>query len=552
MVAYLKHIFLYSEDNPLIFTQLYFWVFFGLVLGFYSVLYKNKAVRNAYLFAVSLFFYYKTSGFFFFILLFSTLADFLIGKRIYKSSRQRNKQLWVALSVFVNLFLLGYFKYAYFLIDNINQIFGTSFVAVNYFADMANLFTGSHFEVNKILLPVGISFFTFQTISYSVDVYREKIKPVNNILDFGFYVSFFPQLVAGPIVRASDFIPQLYQSYKLSKEEFGQALFLILNGLIKKMVIGDYIAVNFIDRVFDNPLSFSGFENLMALYGYSLQVYADFSGYTDIAIGVALLMGFRLPINFNSPYKAQNVGEFWKRWHISLSSWLKDYLYIPMGGNRNGTVFTYVSLSIFLMFVVLLSGWLWLVPVLGGIVVVLLLIAHFYQPFRKHINTNINLMTTMLLGGLWHGASWQFVIWGGLNGLGLLVYKYWKRISPFRNKNGWGVRLLGIFITFNFITFTRIWFRGESMEITRQILHQISQQFSVDIVSDVLLAFKTVFVFMLIGFIIHWLPTSVKQAYKNWFVHSKYWVQALITVLIVFLIYQTHTADIQPFIYFQF
>jgi D-alanyl-lipoteichoic acid acyltransferase DltB (MBOAT superfamily) len=193
-------------------------------------------------------------------------------------------------------------------------------------------------------------------MSYAIDIYRKQLRPVKSIFDFGFYVSFFPQLVAGPIVRASEFIPQIYQPYSVTKKEFGLALFWIINGLLKKFLLADYIAVNFIDRVFDNPVMFSGFENLMALYGYSLQVYADFSGYTDIAIGIALMLGFRLPKNFNSPYKADNCGEFWKRWHISLSSWLKDYLYIPMGGNRGGSIFSYVALSMIVIFIYLISG----------------------------------------------------------------------------------------------------------------------------------------------------------------------------------------------------
>lgn len=552
MLDFFKDIFLYSESKPLIFTQLYFWVFFAVVLTFYSILYKNKAVRNAYLFLVSLFFYYKTSGFFFFILLFSTVADFFIGQEIYKSRHIISKKLWLAGSVFINLVLLGYFKYSYFLVENINELIGTSFVPVNYFANFSNLLTNSHFEVDKILLPVGISFFTFQTISYSVDVYRGKIKPVKNILDFGFYVSFFPQLVAGPIVRASEFIPQLYQEYKLTKAQFGHAIFLILNGLVKKMVIGDYIAVNFIDRVFDNPLTYSGFENLMALYGYSLQVYADFSGYTDIAIGIALLMGFNLPLNFNSPYKAENVGEFWKRWHISLSTWLKDYLYIPMGGNRKGSWFTYIGLFFILSFIILLSGKLFLAYIFGGIILVFVALARLSTPFRKQINTNINLMVTMLLGGLWHGASWQFVIWGGLNGLGLVVYKYWKKISPFKNLPKWISHLIGVIITFNFITFTRIWFRGETIEDTKNILYQLSQKFSFSIIPDVIYAFKYVFLFMLVGYIIHWLPASFKEKYRGWFIQSNFAIQGLVVVLVVFIIYQTRTAGIQPFIYFQF
>jgi len=552
LIEKLQHIFLYSNENPLIFTQLYFWVFFAIVLAIYSFIYKDKAVRNAYLFFVSLFFYYKTSGFFFFILLFSTLTDFIIGKKIGKTSSDTKKKWLIASSIFINLSLLVYFKYAYFFVENINVLLGTHFVPVNYFAQFTNVFLGTHFEFDKILLPVGISFYTFQTISYSIDIYRGKIKPVKNMLDFGFYVSFFPQLVAGPIVRAADFIPQLYQKYQLSKEDFGRAVFLILNGLIKKMVIGDYIAVNLIDRVFDNPLHYTGFENLMALYGYSLQVYADFSGYTDIAIGIALLMGFRLPVNFNSPYKAANVGDFWKRWHISLSTWLKDYLYIPMGGNRKGSFFTYINVFIILSFVVLISGKLFLAYIFVGAILVFALTAYYSESFKRKINTNINLMTTMLIGGLWHGASWQFVIWGGLNGLGLVFYKYWKEISPFGKLPIWFSRLIGIIITFNFITFTRIWFRGETMETTGNILHQLIYDFNIGIVPQFLLAFKSVMLLMLIGYIIHWLPSTIKKRYQQIFIQLPLWSKGLFIIIAVFIIYQTRTAEMQPFIYFQF
>jgi len=308
--------------------------------------------------------------------------------------------------------VLSYFKYAYFFTDSFNTFFHTNYEVFNHFAYWTNSYAGTHFLVDKILLPVGISFYTFQTISYAVDVYREHVKPVKSILDFGFYVSFFPQLVAGPIVRAADFIPQLYKPYSLTKYQFGLALFWILKGLTKKVIIGDFIAVNFIDRIFDNPSMFTGFENLMALYGYSLQVYADFSGYTDIAIGVALLMGFTLPKNFNSPYKAKNVGEFWKRWHISLSSWLKDYLYIPLGGNRGGSIGTWIALLFIVAFIVLLSGKIIVLYAVIWAVLFIAFLAIWIKRFRAWLTTNINLMITMLLGGLWHGASWQFVIWG--------------------------------------------------------------------------------------------------------------------------------------------
>ena len=552
MLDQLREILFYSKSEPLIFTQFYFWGFFAVVLTVYSLVYKNRSTRNAWLFFASLFFYYKTSGLFVTLLLFTITSDFFIGKAVYSAKKPLSKKLLITLSVSINLLLLSFFKYSYFFTDNFNKIFGTAYHPVNIFAEWTNQFAGTHFTVDNILLPVGISFYTFQTISYSIDVYRGKIKPVKNILDFGFYVSFFPQLVAGPIVRAADFIPQLYQDFKLTKQEFGHALFLILNGLAKKIIIGDFIAVNFIDRVFDNPLSYTGYENLMALYGYSLQVYADFSGYTDIAIGIALLMGFRLPINFNSPYKANNVGNFWKRWHISLSSWLKDYLYIPMGGNRKGTFFTYISLTIIILFIIIMSGWIYLPIVIGGIVLALYIISYFSPKFKRWINNNINIMVTMLIGGLWHGSSWMFVIWGGLNGLGIVVYKLWRKISPWEGKKGFIVRLWTIFLTFNFITFTRIWFRGDSLETANNILYQISHNFSLELVPAITSAFYKVFLLMLIGYIIHWLPSNFKDMYRGAFIKSPIWIKAIITSVAIFVLYQFHSSDFQAFIYFQF
>ena len=550
----LRNIFLYDKTAPLIFTRFFFWAFFAVVLAGYSLVYKNKnrSIRAGYLFAASLFFYYKSSGFFFFILLFSTITDFFIGKWIYKSKNESFRKILIAVSVVVNLGLLAYFKYSYFFVDSINTMFGTDLGVVNHLALWANEATGTHFNVNQILLPVGISFFTFQTISYSVDVYRGETEPVKNIIDFGFYVSFFPQLVAGPIVRASGFVKQIYDDYRVSKYEFGWAIFMILKGLIKKIFIGDYIAVNFVDRVFSDPITYSGFENLMALFGYSLQVYVDFSGYTDIAIGVALLMGYRLPQNFNSPYKAKNVGDFWKRWHMSLSSWLKDYLYIPIGGNREGSVFSYISLGVILAIIVLLAGKLVLIPVFIGAVFVFMVLARISPKVKRSINTNINLMLTMLLGGLWHGASWQFIIWGGLNGVGLVVYKFWRKISPWEKQTGWVSNVWKIALTFTFITFTRVFFRSESMAVVNGMLHQITTNLKISIIPEILLAYKWVFLVMLFGFTIHWLGENLKQKIQEWFVGTPLWLKAIISAVIVSLVYQSISADMQPFIYFQF
>ena len=353
MIDILRDIFLFDPKHPLLFTQFYFWAFFAIVYAFFALIIDLRSdkqrsdkrrmhLRNVYLMAVSWFFYYKTSGIFLLILAFVTLSDWLIAQQIHKSQFTNQKpkiaKLWLILSVVIDLGLLAYFKYAYFFTNMFNDMFGLNMQVFDLFAYIGNGFSESgRFLVDTIILPVGISFYLFQVISYTSDVYHGRVQPVKNLLDFGFYVSFFPQLVAGPIVRASEFIPQLYKPFHLGRKQFGIAVFWMLNGLAKKIILSDYLAVNLIDRVFDNPLLFSGFENLFALFAYSMQVYADFSGYTDIAIGVAMLMGFYLPKNFDSPYKSQNPQEFWRRWHMSLSRWLKTYLYIPLGGNRNET-----------------------------------------------------------------------------------------------------------------------------------------------------------------------------------------------------------------------
>lgn len=511
-MEFLKEILLYSEDKPMLFTRLYFWVFFTILLAIYSILYKEKALRNAYLFVMSLFFYYKSGGYFFTLLIFSTIADYTLGQLIYHSRKLLNKKLYLATSIIINLGVLSYFKYSYFFTDLVNRVFNTDFEVVNLLAKWSNEMAGTSFNVSTIILPVGISFFTFQTISYTFDIYRNKVKPVNNIIDFGFYVSFFPQLVAGPIVRAAEFVPQLYQKFKLTVREFSHALFLIINGLLKKMLISDYISINFVDRVFESPLSYSGFENAMAVYGYSLQIYCDFSGYTDIAIGVALLLGFRLPINFNSPYKAVNVTEFWHRWHISLSSWLRDYLYIPLGGNKKGEL-------------------------------------------RK----NINILITMLLGGLWHGAHLRFIIWGGIHGIALVIHKQWIRLMKYLNPNYKQLHkrsrignFLSIFFTFHVVTFAWIFFRAQNMHKAKQMIAQIFTKFNFDLIPQIIASYQEIFGIIIMGFILHWLPDNLKEKYRGWFIKTPLAVKIIIVILVIFIIYQVKEAAIQPFIYFKF
>lgn len=448
---FLHHIFAFDSNSPLLFTQFYFWAFFALVYAVFAIIMEARPLRrrgtdpiaqpsrtrlhmrNVFLMATSWFFYYKTSGIFLLILLFVTLSDWLIAQQIHRNqlaNRPTQARIWLIISVVIDLGLLCYFKYAYFFTNMVNDLFGTHFAVFDLFAYIGNGFRESgRFMVDTIVLPVGISFYIFQVISYTADVFRGRIQPVRNLLDFGFYVSFFPQLVAGPIVRANEFIPQLYRPFRLSRRLAGLAVFWILNGLAKKIILSDYLAVNLIDRVFDNPLLFSGFENLFALFAYSMQVYADFSGYTDIAIGVAMLMGFYLPQNFDSPYKSRNPQEFWRRWHMSLSRWLKTYLYIPLGGNRNVTFGTYFWIILITLIALILTGSWWIAGIIFALAVVVIIVAIRVPSHYRLLSSNLNSFITMLLGGLWHGASWNFMIWGGLNGIGMIIYKLWKQTN---------------------------------------------------------------------------------------------------------------------------
>lgn len=546
-------IFSFSEDFPLIFTQADFWIFFAVIYFLYAIIYSKKNLRSAYLFAISLLFYYKTSGLFIGILLFSTVNDFFLGKAIYYSKSIIVKKLLVTVSVIINLSTLCYFKYAYFFTESYNTLFNTDYEVINYLAQFANSWANAdYFTVDTIILPVGISFYTFQTISYSVDIYRKQIEPLKSIIDFGFFVSFFPQLVAGPIVRAADFVPQIRKEISITKEEFGNATFMILKGLIKKMLFADFIAMNFMDRVFDVPDMFSGFTNIMAMIGYSLQIYGDFSGYTDIAIGLALLMGYKLPVNFNSPYKAIHCGDFWKRWHISLSSWLKDYLYIPIGGNRNGSIFSYVFIIVFTFLGAFAFADFGVAIISTAFIGFLLIITVFSSKVAWHFNRNVNIMITMLVGGLWHGASWKFVIWGGLNGIGIVTYKYWRKISPYENSKAWYALLWRIALTFVFITFTRIYFRGNSMDHIDRFYQAVMTNMDWGNALAVLWEYRIVFIVMLIGYITHWLPYKTKDWILDQFIKSHIIIKGFIATIVAIICYQTYAADFQPFIYFQF
>jgi len=514
----LRDILMYNPEKPLLFTSLYFWLFFIIVLVLFTATYKSKKLRSRVLFFLSMFFYWKTSGFFIALLLITTFTDYHTGRFIYhsKESWKRKTGLWI--SILVNIGLLLYFKYTYFITGTFNEIFHVEYQAINIFSKTANGIFNTGFDIYKIILPVGISFYTFQSLSYVIDMYKKKIKPVANIIDYGFFVTFFPQLVAGPIVRASHFIPQIYQNYSVSKEDFNRAVFLILNGLIKKMIISDYISINFVDRVFDSPLSYSGFENLTAIFGYGIQIYCDFSGYTDIAIGLALLLGFRIPLNFNSPYKARNIADFWQRWHISMTSWFRDYIFMPVAFKFS-------------------KG---LKKQKYGVIKADYIIYFFAALF------------TFLVTGLWHGAAWRFVLWGGIHGVWLVAHRFWITHIRKKKKKSSVNRFFSILFTFILVNLIWVFFRSPDMTHINNMFYQVIHDFGWNLIPEMLVAYKNIFILISIAYIIHWLSTGIKTKYQGWFAATPVWSKVLIAAITIIGCYQAISAGSQPFIYFQF
>lgn len=447
-----------GTGESLSFNKLDFWLFFLVVMVAFSFVAKQKVVRSLFLTAVSLFFFYKTSGLYMILLVLSITYNYFLGKRIHASKTELNKKLIIASSVIFNLLILGYFKYAYFFTDSFNEMFHTHNQVVNHFAQFGNSFWGTGTFVEKIMLPVGVSFFTFQNISYVVDIYRKEIEPVKNFFHYSFFVTFFPQLVMGPIVRARDFIPQIEKPFKLTKDDFSWSVIQIVKGLLKKMVLADFIVYYFINKIVYEADIYPGFVSVIAMWAYSLHIYADFSGYTDIATGLSRLMGFHLKPNFNSPYKARNVGEFWRRWHISLGSWLKDYLYIPLGGNRTGGIGSYIAILFIFTFIIFITQWWGLLWIYAGLTLIYLFGVALFKNFKRYIHRDLNLIITMVIGGLWHGASENFVIWGAMNGSALVIFKYWKQINTFFNSKSffWYFSRPILFLGIYFASYT-IW-----------------------------------------------------------------------------------------------
>ena len=491
--------FLYDSKNPLLFNNGFFVYFFTLfILLFFALRNHHKARR--YVFCIfSLYFFYKASGWFVGLVLVSAVVDFFLSNAIYREKSQSRKKFLLVLSILFNLGMLFYFKYTDFFIEISNSLFDTNFNPLN------------------LILPIGISFYTFENLSYTVDVYRGEFKPANKFSDYLLFLAFFPKLMMGPIVRAHDFVPQINEPYVISERDFAKGFFLIISGLIKKLVISDYITLNMVDYMFDNPALHTGVENLMAVYGYAMVIYCDFSGYSEIAIGIALWLGFKIPPNFMSPYQSLNITEFWRRWHISLSTWLKDYLYIPLGGNRNFSVASFIFVGGFLVGSFIMGVELFHLSNLWAAVVSAVLLLIFIIPAvitRKTsgIAANFNLLTTMLLGGFWHGASWNFIIWGAIHGVGLGIHKIWmlltdKSLSSLNQSRIY--KIISGILTFHFVCFAWIFFKAEDLEIAKTMIYQIFNNFDISVFGPFYDNYKGVVWMILVAMVLHLIPDNL-------------------------------------------
>lgn len=472
----------FSPGNPLLFHTGFFFFFLCIFLIGYSFVADNPKARNMYIMILSFYFYYKTSGWFLGLLIFTITSDYFFSRFIEKCKDESKRKIALIAGILLSLSFLLYFKYANFFISNVNAI------------------SGSEFLLKKIILPIGISFYTFQSISYLVDVYKRKIT-VPRFQDYLMYMSFFPHLIAGPIVRASDFLPQVRSGVLITRDTRNEAFYLIIKGLIKKAIISDYIA-QYADSVFSQPDAFSGTENTFATLCYTFQIFFDFSGYTDIAIGVALLLGFRLGINFRSPYKSLNITDFWRRWHISLSQWLRDYIYIPMGGNGKG--------------------------------------------FQMQL---LLLVTTMLIGGFWHGADWKFVFWGLGHGLLLVAHKLFVKYFPGEIKF---FKPIGWLLTFCCVALLWVPFRATSMGDAVSIYKGIFSGIDFGMLQLIAQNNPLLIVLFILGAWLTLMPERFKETLRDIFFRSKFiWKMATLAIVIQLMI-QMRVQDVHPFIYFEF
>ncbi len=489
-----QQLFIYDPSDQLYFSTSFFLFFFLALLFFYRMFSKSKNLKIYTIIFFSLFFYYKNSGYFFLLLFVSTFINFYFGSWIHKSKSSGIKKLLFVSVLVIDLGSLIYFKYT------------------NFFIQIINGFTSGNIQLLNILLPVGISFYTFKAMSYVIEIFIETMEPTNSLRDFVLYMFFFPNILAGPIDRAVAFLPQIEGDMTPTKEDIGRAVFLIMSGLFKKAVIADYIGLNFVDRVFQVPLRFTGVENLLASYAYTIQIYCDFSGYTDMALGIASLLGFKLMDNFNIPFIATSIADYWRRWHISLSTWLLDYLFKPLQMSFRRMRIYGSALAIFI---------------------------------------------TFLLVGFWHGANWTFVVFGLFHStylaVSLLTQKFRKAFWDKLHLSGTKfLKVFQILITFHLVLITAIIFRSDSLTTARNVFHQIFRYFHGAVFFQWITGYTQVFVFILIGYVLHFIPKSVDNKIKNMITASPIYVQALLLALMIIVVVQVESAQLQPVIYFNF
>lgn len=484
----LSDFFLFSPHNGFLFTGIPFWIFFCIVLGGLSICYRNRRARNSFLFACSLFFCYKTGGFFVFILLLSVFLNYSIGKIIEKSS-DKGSATWLFIGIVINLGILAIFKYNVFFTQLWNALWGTGMSAIDYLSDGFSLTetdSGRLFPaaIERLMPPVGLSFFTLHAIGYLTDLKRGQTVSFASVGDFGFYMMFFPRMLAGPIIRTDEFRGQMQSHYMLTRQEFSSALSLILIGLVKAALVAGFLDAHIVSPVFDNPDLFSGIEKWMALYGFSTWIYCVFSGYTDMASGISALLGFQLPDNFHSPYKASSLTDFWRRWHITLHTWLKDYVYIPLGGNRNGMFRMMVAMAI-----------------------------------------------TMLAAGLWYGAGLGFLLWA-ISHTVILGAEKLLRWDIKVERSRWS-RMCGWFITFNAISFSWIFFRSGNIQSAADFFFGLFDPVGWNRIPETDPTYGIAFLVMMLAFLLLILVRERRK--KSWlrtFEHLPIIVKFILTALI--------------------
>ena len=465
----------------MIFAALDFFIFFGLILALNWLLKKWPLVWRIFLLLASYVFYGVWGWNFVVILICLSVFNWLFGIYIQRSHKYR--KVFLALSVGGNLAVLLYFKYYDFFRTALEQ----AFVKFGFKLSLAVLY---------IVLPVGLSFYIFRAISYCVDIYRKKYEPEKSLLDFALYMAFFPQLLSGPIARADQFLPQLKNGGAKNISNPGQHIFYILMGLFKKLVVSSWLTILVVDNVFAVPANYGTFEALLAVLAFTLTIYCDFSGYSEIAIGVAGLLGFESPINFDYPYLSRNIQDFWRRWHISLSSWFRDYLYIPLGGNRVG---------------------MW----------------RYY----------FNLFLVMVVSGLWHGAGWPFIIWGVCHGLGSVFYA----LTHHNKKTKYFLPSVAWIFNFLFVALAWIFFRSPDLATATEMFGALAR---------FRLAFDPAFIgavwYLVLGMLLVATEKAIKEIFCDFYAASEQWLRPIAIALLAILIVELSPSLIPPFIYFSF